>query len=541
MSSSDKKEDLVRALERIQELADSPEVTELCFVISDLTISEKSGGYTKGETSAEGALLNPAAEPFNPKEEPQEEVIPEGKGKGKVPGTLVTVDCRPESEPVWEPVPCLVTPVCKKAPSYSQVVGDSTSQSVGEGFMHPGSPRTPVVRPVGRVNQFAGSTSVASFATLTAQMAGVPQPIPLISTRAQFLQLWNATADPAQKIAIENQALATGDDACKVEVMTRRDFRTQGVIANMAAQVQAAVAAANQAQVIANAAGNADRFRPAQPPKFGNKKKDTDVRQWLPIIEDYFRNCPNQDYLRMASSFLENGPRSVFTTLYEAYRAANAGAEPPNPRQWFRTTLEDNYGLADLEQKKWDTWNSLRQGPNVDIQEYNTAFQQAATDLAASVTDEQVKIEKYRSGLQYDLRELCRTSPTGARWQTLKALVEYASLQWPIVASRLAKRKSSGGGGSAKKFAGKRKADTEAGGSGSNRSPSKGKAKLGAGTLSAEDRKHNLDNRLCHRCRKPGHQIKDCPLNKKGSKAKPKAGAASGSEPAEDNMEDDFA
>jgi hypothetical protein len=35
-------------------------------------------------------------------------------------------------------------------------------------------------------------------------------------------------------------------------------------------------------------------------------------------------------------------------------------------------------------------------------------------DLAGSVTDEQVKIDKYRSGLQHDLGQLCKTSPTGA-------------------------------------------------------------------------------------------------------------------------------
>jgi hypothetical protein len=55
-------------------------------------------------------------------------------------------------------------------------------------------------------------------------------------------------------------------------------------------------------------------------------------------------------------------------------------------------------------------------GPSESVTEYNVDFQQALTDLAGHVTDEQVKIEKYRAGLQHDLRQLCRTSPTGARW-----------------------------------------------------------------------------------------------------------------------------
>jgi hypothetical protein len=99
--------------------------------------------------------------------------------------------------------------------------------------------------------------------------------------------------------------------------------------------------------------------------------------------------------------------------VYEAWKAANGGAEPPNPWQFFWHTLESNYGLQNLEQKYWNTWNALKQGTE-DIGEYNIEFQQALTDLAGSVTDEQVKIEKYRLGLQHDLRELCRTSSTGA-------------------------------------------------------------------------------------------------------------------------------
>jgi hypothetical protein len=49
-----------------------------------------------------------------------------------------------------------------------------------------------------------------------------------------------------------------------------------------------------------------------------------------------------------------------------------------------------------------------------------------------SVTDEQVKIELYQGGL-HDLRKLCETSPTGARWAYLTDLVQYATLQWLVI------------------------------------------------------------------------------------------------------------
>jgi hypothetical protein len=192
---------------------------------------------------------------------------------------------------------------------------------------------------------------------------------------------------------------------------------------------------------VAQAAGNANRFRPAAPPKYGNKKKDADIRQWLPVIEDYLRTALDADYIRLAFFYLEGGPRSLWTTKYEAYRTDHAGADPPNPRVWFRQTMEASYGLQDLEQKHWDTWNSLKQGPSQSVAEYNVEFQQALTALAGSVTDEQIKIEKYRNGLQYDLRELCRTSPAGARWANMQDIVQYATLQWPVVQERISRKK----------------------------------------------------------------------------------------------------
>jgi hypothetical protein len=195
---------------------------------------------------------------------------------------------------------------------------------------------------------------------------------------------------------LEQQAITRSPVAeVQVATMVKINLRLQATIRALTGQVgaaQAAAAAANQAaanaQAVATAAGNTDRFRPAAPPKYGNKKKDADVKQWIPIIEDYLRTAPGDaDYIRLASSYLEGGPRSPWTSVYEAWKAANDGAEPPNPRQFFRETLENNYGLQDLEQKHWDTWNALKQGPSQDIGEYNIEFQQALpTWLALSRT-----------------------------------------------------------------------------------------------------------------------------------------------------------
>jgi hypothetical protein len=52
-------------------------------------------------------------------------------------------------------------------------------------------------------------------------------------------------------------------------------------------QVAAANALARQAQAAAHNAANVDRFRPATPSKYGDKKKGKHVGHWTLVIEDY--------------------------------------------------------------------------------------------------------------------------------------------------------------------------------------------------------------------------------------------------------------
>jgi hypothetical protein len=439
----------------------------------------------QGETSTQGASAS-------------------SKGKAKV------------ANPDWEDVPFNPVPITPlpSRPRFSQVVRSSSE--------------SPVVPP--------SSISVAACAMANAGQAGGAQPVggnpppPLAyATGAQFNALWNAAVTDQARAALEQEAITRSllQDV-QFAAMVKINLRLQGTVGQLAGQVAAATAAAQ-------AAGNVDRFRPAAPPKYGNKKQSGHVRHWTPMIEDYLRTAPDADYIRLASSYLEGGPRSLWTTVYEAYKAAHSGAEPPNPRQFFRETLEANYGLQDLDQKFWDTWNSLKQGPSQDIAEYNVEFQQALTDLAGHVTDEQIKIEKYRLGLQPNLREMCRTSPAGTRWARVADVIQYATLQWPAVQERIAKRKKSSG--EATKVAGKRKSSGGAGGSG--RSSSKARLSASAG-LSDQQHKKNMAEKLYHICHQPGHQARQCPLNKKNKKGG-KVAAVSGNAPGKDELsEEDF-
>jgi hypothetical protein len=76
--------------------------------------------------------------------------------------------------------------------------------------------------------------------------------------------------------------------------MLKISLRLQASVGQLTNQVLAAegqVAAANvlawQAQTAAHGAAKVDRFRPAAPPKYGDKKKGEHVGHWIPLIEDY--------------------------------------------------------------------------------------------------------------------------------------------------------------------------------------------------------------------------------------------------------------
>jgi hypothetical protein len=199
---------------------------------------------------------------------------------------------------------------------------------------------------------------------------------------AKFFAAWNAAPSDQAKDNLEQEAISwSSAQNVHFAAMLNINLRMQALVVQLNTRVnqaQGQVAAANQiarqAQAAAQDAANVDCFRPAAPPKYGDKKKGKHVGHWIPVIEDYLRTARDADYIRLASSYLKGGPRALWTNVYEAYKRANGGAEPPNPRQFFRQTLEANYGLQDLDQKYWNTWNSLRMGPSQSVTEYNVNF-----------------------------------------------------------------------------------------------------------------------------------------------------------------------
>jgi hypothetical protein len=111
----------------------------------------------------------------------------------------------------------------------------------------------------------------------------------------QFLAAWNPAPTDQARDALEQEALSRSPaQDVQFAAMLKTNLRLQASVGQLTNQVLAAqgqVAAANviarQAQAAAHGAANVDRFRPAAPPKYGDKKKGEHVGHWIPVIEDY--------------------------------------------------------------------------------------------------------------------------------------------------------------------------------------------------------------------------------------------------------------
>ena len=183
----------------------------------------------------------------------------------------------------------------------------------------------------------------------------------------------------AGQTAAENAALAQSPDPnVKVSALMKRDARREATMAGVVIQM-------TNAQATARAAVAANAARKSPPAKFEHKEKDPDIRQWIPLVEDYLNQTAGADYLSYASSYLAGKPRVYFMGQLDAFRAANAGADPATPRQFFRDTMIRGYGLRDPIQSYWDTWNKLSQGSG-SVDAYNIGFEQALVNLGDQLT-----------------------------------------------------------------------------------------------------------------------------------------------------------
>jgi hypothetical protein len=99
---------------------------------------------------------------------------------------------------------------------------------------------------------------------------------------AQFLAAWNTAPTDQAEDNLEQEAISRSPaQDVHVAAMMKINLRMQALVVQSNTRLKAKVAAANalarQAQAAAHGAANVDRFRPAAPPKYGDKKKGEHV------------------------------------------------------------------------------------------------------------------------------------------------------------------------------------------------------------------------------------------------------------------------
>jgi hypothetical protein len=232
--SKERKEELFRALNTILDAVTALNLRDLEAEATAAVAADR------GESSTQGASAS-------------------SKGKDKV------------ADPDWEDIPYNPVPITplSSRPKFSQVVGSSSLES-------PVVPPSPVSVAVRAMANAAGGDGVAG---------GNPPPPLAYTSGAQFNAKWDACAMDQARAALEQEAISRSPiQDVHFAAMVKINLRLQATVGQLAGQLQAATAAAQAAE-------NVDRFRPAAPPKYGNKKQNGHVRQWTPMIEDYLCTC----------------------------------------------------------------------------------------------------------------------------------------------------------------------------------------------------------------------------------------------------------
>jgi hypothetical protein len=124
---------------------------------------------------------------------------------------------------------------------------------------------------------------------------GGRQPPLAYHNAAQFLAAWNAAPSDQAKNNLEQEAINWSQaQYVQFAAMLKINLQMQALVVRLnikvnqaSGQVAAANTLARQAEAAAHNAANVDRFRPAAPPKYGDKKKGKHVGHWIPVIKDY--------------------------------------------------------------------------------------------------------------------------------------------------------------------------------------------------------------------------------------------------------------
>jgi hypothetical protein len=118
--------------------------------------------------------------------------------------------------------------------------------------------------------------------------------------------------------------------------------------------------------------------------------------------------------------YLDGRARVMYLAMLESAKVLNPNFKPT--LDWLKDLLYQAYDSVDPIALAWIKLDKLKQGSS-SVEEYVTNFEQVCAELGPECPNEPDKIQRFKAGLNSDIRFRCAATPFGRRWTNFQDFV----------------------------------------------------------------------------------------------------------------------
>lgn len=287
---------------------------------------------------------------------------------------------------------------------------------------------------------------------------------------------------------------------------------------------------------------NKPKYDIAKPPRFAAKQKDgdLDIRGWFALMLEYCKltEVDPDKAASVIALYLDGRARVMYLAMLESAKVLNPDFKPTV--DWLKDLLFQAYGSVDPIALAWTKLDKLKQGSS-SVEEYVTNFEQVCAELGPECPNEPDKIQRFKAGLNSDIRFRCAATPFGKRWTNFQDFVRCCALNWEVMQQNKPQNKEGGSDADAPKSKGNQKPKNKPNNNSlsvqsnaasigkKGRKPylkkTTGKANGSGLSIPRAEMQRLMNEGRCLYCKEKGHFARDCPTNPnaKGKEASAKA------------------
>ena len=273
------------------------------------------------------------------------------------------------------------------------------------------------------------------------------------------------------------------------------------------------------------------KFDIAKPPRFSGKLKDgdLDIRGWFSLMEEYCKltEVDPDKAATVVALYLDGRARVMYLARLESAKVLDPGFKPT--LDWLKDLLIQAYGSVDPIALAWTKLEKLKQGSG-SVEEYITSFEQICAELGPECPNEPDRIQRFKAGLNSDLRFRCAATPYGKRWENFQDFVRCCALNWQVMQQNKPQTKEGVNNSENPKSKGNKKKPNNQTNSLSVKSDAAsigkkgkkpylkkttGKANGSGLSIPRAEMQRLMNEGRCLYCKEKGHFARDCPTNPK--------------------------